>query len=264
MTDRLPAAYEPNAALAWLYHRFFDHIEVDDTWANAVREADRRGTVVYVLRNLSFVDFFALDYLTRRLALPRIRVASDLGLWVLEPMGRGWLHALSGRSRASDADELRRAVTAGGSAAFFLKRPARILDPAARGKGKIEGDTFIRTLFEVQRRTTKPILLVPQVFVWSKRQDQAQQNAVDVMLGPREWPGKIRAVAQFLTNYRDVTFRAGEPVDVQAFLAERVLVGRAADRRRARATHHLQAPAPPRARAARGARTDDEAGGAPA
>ena len=219
MTDRLPAAYEPNAALAWLYHRFFDHIEVDDAWANAVREADRRGTVVYVLRNLSFVDFFALDYLTRRLELPRIRVASDLGLWVLEPMGRGWLNALAGRSKESDADHLRRAVTAGGSAAFFLKRPARILDPAARGKGKIEGDTFIRTLFEVQRRTDRPILLVPQVFLWSKRQDQAKQNAVDAMLGPREWPGKIRAVAQFLTNYRDVTFRAGEPVDVQAFLA---------------------------------------------
>ena len=64
MDGRSPVAYEPNAALAWLYQRFFDHIEVDDAWANAVREADRRGTVVYVLRNLSFVDFFALDYLT--------------------------------------------------------------------------------------------------------------------------------------------------------------------------------------------------------
>jgi len=212
-------AYEPHAALAWLYQRFFENIEVDDAWANAVREAERRGTVVYVLRNLSFIDFFALDYLTKRLSLPQVRFANDLGLWILEPMGRGWRHALTSRSEASDAEDLRQAVTHGSSAALFLKRPADLINPAARGKGKNEGDAFIRTIFEVQRGSTKPILLVPQVFMWSKHADQAQKSAVDVMFGPREWPGKIRTVAQFLMNYRHVTLRAGEPVDVQAFLA---------------------------------------------
>jgi glycerol-3-phosphate O-acyltransferase len=219
VTDRPLVSYEPNAALAWLYKRFFDHIEVDEAWVKAVREADRRGTVVYVLRNLSFVDFFALDYLTKRLELPQVRFANDLGLWILEPMGRGWLHALAVRNEASDAEDLRRTVTQGSSAALFLKRPADLIHPAARGKGKIEGDAFIRTIFEVQRQSQKPILLVPQVFVWSKHPDQARQSAFDAMLGSREWPGKIRTVAQFLMNYRDVTLRAGEPVDVQTFLA---------------------------------------------
>ena len=225
MTDRPLVSYKPHAALAWLYQRFFENIEVDDSWAKAVREADRRGTVVYVQRNLSFIDFFALDHLTKRLDLPQVRFANDLGLWVLEPMGRGWLHALVDRSELSDADDLRRTVTQGSSAALFLKRPAHLLDPAARGKGKIEGDVFIRTLFEVQRRTDKPILLVPQVFVWSKHPDEAKQTAFDAMLGSREWPGKIRTVAQFLMNYRQVTLRAGEPVDVQAFLAQETAGG---------------------------------------
>jgi len=222
---RTQAGYEPSAALAWLYQRFFDHIEVDETWAEAVRDADRRGTVVYVLRNLSFVDFFALDYLTKRLELPQVRFANDLGLWILEPMGRGWLHAFAGRSKASDEEDLRRTVTTGHSAVLFLKRPAELLDPAARGKGKIEGDAFIRTLFEVQRKTDKPILIVPQVFLWSKHQDNAKQSAFDAILGPREWPGKIRTVAQFLMNYRHVTLRAGEPVDVQRFLANEAASG---------------------------------------
>jgi glycerol-3-phosphate O-acyltransferase len=206
--------------LAWLYQSFFEHIEVDEAWTRAVREADQRGTVIYVLRNLSFVDFFALDYLTKRLRLPQVRFANDLGLWVLEPMGRGWLHALFERNEVSDAGDLRRAVLAGESAALFLKRPPHLFEPVARGKGKIEGDLFIRTLFEVQRQTARPILLVPQVFVWSKHPDQAQQTAFDVLLGSREWPGKIRTVAQFLMNYRHVTLRAGEPVDVRAFLAK--------------------------------------------
>ena len=215
--DRPLVRYEPSPLLAWLYHRFFEHIEVDEAWAHAVRAADERGTVVYVLRNLSFVDFFALDYLTKRLELPQVRFANDLGLWILEPMGRGWLHALKRRTEASDVHDLTRAVSSGASAALFLKRPANLLERSHRGKS--EGDAFIRALFDVQRATDKPILLVPQVFVWSKRPDAKEQNVLDGVFGTREWPGSLRTVTQFLANYRHVTLRSGDPVDVRAFLA---------------------------------------------
>jgi glycerol-3-phosphate O-acyltransferase len=226
MGPRPLVAYEPNPVLDWLYHRFFEHVVVDEAWAQAVRDADRRGTVVYVLRNLSFVDFLALDHLTKRLELPQVRFANDMGLWILEPMGRGWLRAL-GRTgvstEARDAEDLRRAVAEGASAALFLKRPPSIIDqgttlrPTTRGRS--EGDIFIRTLFEVQRQSERPILLVPQVFVWSKQPDASEHTLFDALLGPREWPGKIRTIAQFLANYRDVTLRAGEPIDLRAFLA---------------------------------------------
>ncbi len=212
-------SYEPNAILGWAYHRFFEHIQVDEAWTGSVRRAESRGTVVYVLRNLSPVDFFALDYLTKRHKLPQVHFANDLGLWVLEPMGRGWLNALR-RDDQTDAEDLRLAVSSGASAALFLKRPPTLLEPGARGR--IEGDSFLRTILDVQRQNTakgaRPILLVPQVFVWSKHGDEAKHNAMDAVLGPREWPGKIRAVAQFLANYRHVTMRAGEPLDVQAFV----------------------------------------------
>src|SRR5262245_4997078 len=191
MTERPLVSYEPNPLLAWLYSRFFEHIVVDDAWATRVREADRRGTVVYVLRNLSFVDFLALDYLTKRLSLPQVRFANDMGLWILEPMGRGWLEALKPRREVDDARDLQRAVLAGQSAALFLKRPPTLLEPAAAGRGKTEGDPFIRALFDAQRAAKTPILLVPQVFVWSKAPDEARHDIVDAVFGPREWPGKL-------------------------------------------------------------------------
>ncbi|MDB4936036.1 MAG: Glycerol-3-phosphate acyltransferase [Labilithrix sp.] len=225
-----PESYAPNPALAWVYQRFFENIEVDQAWAGRVREADARGTVVYVLRNLSFVDFLALDYLTKSLRLPQVRFANDLGLWVLEPMGRGWLSALRPRRETDDVKRLRQAIDSGHSAALFLKRPPTLLDPAPvarqRGgvaralptRGKTEGDAFLRSVLEAQRARTTPILLVPQVFVWTRSPDEQKHNAVDALFGPREWPGKIRTVVQFLANWRHVTLRAGEPVDVQAFI----------------------------------------------
>ncbi|MBX3222580.1 MAG: 1-acyl-sn-glycerol-3-phosphate acyltransferase [Labilithrix sp.] len=227
------SSYEPNPALAWIYSRFFEHIEVDEAWARQVREAEARGTVVYVLRNLSFVDFLALDYLTKKEALPRVRFANDLGLWVLEPAmtRRGLLASLLPRTEADDVGRLRRALDEGASAALFLKRPPSILEPPARvrrrggaaraipTRGKTEGDTFLRAVLEAQRASKTPILLVPQVFVWTRSPDERKQNVVDSLFGPREWPGKIRTVTQFLMNWRYVTLRAGEPVDLQEFLA---------------------------------------------
>jgi glycerol-3-phosphate O-acyltransferase len=217
MSDRPLVSYDPNPVLAWIYSRFFESIEVDEAWARAVREADARGTVVYVLRNLSFVDFLALDYLTKRYHLPQIRFANDLGLWLLEPMGRGWLNALRRRTPESDAADIERAVAAGGSAALFLKRPKHLLE--GRARGKIEGDHLIRALLEAERRGLRPILLVPQVFVWSRSAGTRQANVVDALFGSSEWPGQMRSTAQFLANWRHATLRSGEPVDVGEFLA---------------------------------------------
>ena len=221
MSDQRLAAYEPNFLLGWLYERFFSKIEVDETWAARVREARARGTVVYVLRNLSFIDFFALDWLTKQLGLPEVRFANDMGLWVLEPMGRGWLDGLTRRRDRSDVADLRSAIRAGASAALFLKRPPGLierLDRQTAGRGQIEGDAFIRALFDIQREQERPILLVPQVFVWTKRGDEVRQTWLDAVLGPREWPGKIRAMTQLLSSYGGVTLRSGDPVDVKAFL----------------------------------------------
>ncbi|HEY8038830.1 MAG TPA: 1-acyl-sn-glycerol-3-phosphate acyltransferase [Polyangiaceae bacterium] len=215
--DRPLVSYDPSPLLAWIYRRFFESIEVDESWARAVREADARGTVVYALRNLSFVDFLALDYLTKRHHLPQIRFANDLGLWVLEPMGRGWLNALRPRTPEGDVADVERAVSTGASAALFLKRPPHLLE--RRSRGKIEGDHLIRALFDVQRRSERRILLVPQVFVWSRSPGTRDASVVDSLFGPSEWPGQMRSIAQFLANWRHATLRAGEPVDVHEFLA---------------------------------------------
>jgi len=220
----LAQTYEPNPILAYLYRRFFERIQVDEAWVAVVREAASRGSVVYVLRNLSFLDFLALDHLTKRYGLPRIRFANDLGLWVLEPLGKGWLHALRRKAPAEAPDELTNVISEGGSAALFLKRPPAMLGLAG---GKVgprrsvsEGDDLVRALFTLQRGRREPILLVPQVFVWTKLPDRRQGNVVDALLGTREWPGKIRTTVQFLKNYNNVSLRAGEPINLIDFLEQ--------------------------------------------
>ncbi|MDF3069302.1 MAG: plsB [Polyangiaceae bacterium] len=219
----LTRTYEPNPILRALYQRFFDKIQVDEAWVREVRELSERGSIVYVLRSLNFIDFFALDYLTKRYQLPQIRFVNDLGLWILNPMGKGWLNAILPQSNVSPSDELADALAHGGSAALFLKRPPGVLDVAtgaSGGRGLKEGDELVRSLFDLQRRSDKPIFVVPQVFVWTKFPNTRGTEPFDFLLGPREWPSPARTAAQLIHNFKHVELKLGEPIDLSTFLAE--------------------------------------------
>jgi glycerol-3-phosphate O-acyltransferase len=220
MSTDLPPPYRPNPVLQALYQRFFSQIQVDHAWVSRVRELAAQGTVVYVLRNLNWVDFFALDHLTKQFGLPEIRFANDLGLWVLNPMGKGWLNAIFPSRNQTPAGELHAALSLGASAALFLKRPPSVLDVAAGASGGrgLKGDELVQVLIQLQRQRQEPILLVPQLFMWTKRPDTRGTRLMDMVLGPREWASPVRTIGQFLSNYRHVELKAGEPVNLAEFL----------------------------------------------
>ena len=118
-------------------------------------------------------------------------------------------HVLAADLSAAAADPLAGVVRRAGIAAALRMLVSGSLPAEASGR---------RALVRAQYESKTPILLVPQVFVWSKRADDAEQGLVDTLFGPREWPGKLRTVAQFLGNYRHVTLRAGEPVRLDEFV----------------------------------------------
>jgi glycerol-3-phosphate O-acyltransferase len=210
-----PSPYSPNAILRWLYRRFFAHIRVDENWSRGVRDAASKGVVVYVMRSLSFLDFLCLDFLLKKFGLPLVRFVNDLGLWILEPFGKGE-RRLSLRRQIPETGALEQAVSDGYSALLFLRRPPKFGSQARRGR-KLEVD-LIEALVAKQRTSSQPILLVPQTFVWSKQAATASPGLLDLLFGPVQWPGRVRVLFHFLLNYRDAKLRSGEPFDLQEFL----------------------------------------------
>jgi glycerol-3-phosphate O-acyltransferase len=210
-----PSPYAPNAILRWLYRRFFAHIRVDENWSRGVREAASKGVVVYVMRSLSFLDFLCLDFLLKKFGLPLVRFVNDLGLWILEPFGKGE-RRLSLRRQIPETEALEQTVGDGYSALLFLRRPPKFGSQARRGR-ELEVD-LIEALVAKQRISSQPILLVPQTFVWSKQAATASPSLLDLLFGPVQWPGRVRVLCQFLLNYRDAKLRSGEPFNLQEFL----------------------------------------------
>ncbi len=208
--------YAPNPIFRWLYRRFFGHIQIDERFPGVVRSAAERGVVVYVMRTISFLDFVCLDFLTKKLGLPLVRFVNDLGLSVLEPFGKGE-RRLRLRRQIPEQEAIASVVREGQSALLFLRRRPPIGQATTRKGPELEAD-LIRTLVETQKTQARPILLVPQTFVWSMLPPTTTRGPLDLIFGPVEWPGRIRRFLQFLFNYRNALLRAGEPFDLKAFI----------------------------------------------
>jgi glycerol-3-phosphate O-acyltransferase len=217
---RLPS---PAALVAPGYERFFRHIQIDAAWERAVRDAAARGPVVYVLRNVALLDLLALDYLTRRLDLPRVAFANELAGWIEPPA--------SARRAGTSAARLCATIEAGASAVLFLKRSPTVAERAsAHRRGHAEGDDLLVALLALQRRMDREIVMVPQTFVWTQRPEQRGFSIVDTLFGPSDFPGVVRAGAQFVLNYKNVVLRAGEPLGLREHTeAERARAGGPAD-----------------------------------
>jgi glycerol-3-phosphate O-acyltransferase len=200
----MSAPYRPSALVRWLTGRFFRHIKVDDRWVEAVRQAAENGTVVYVVGALSLLDFLCLDFLTKRFALPLIRFVNELSWWRPYP-------------RRKPEAALVNVLEAQGSALLFLRKPPSALARVSRKGERIETD-LVKPLIEAQKNSARAILLVPQTFIWTKLAAHHERTFWDFLLGPVEWPGRLRAFFRFLMNYRDAALRAGEPFDLKAFL----------------------------------------------
>jgi glycerol-3-phosphate O-acyltransferase len=201
-------AYRPNALLRWILGRFFRHIDVDSHWVEGVQAAAKRGTVVYVMRSLSLLDFLCLDYLTKNFSLPLIRFVNELRLWILGGAQR--------RDGETDENALARSLEAQGSALLFLRRPPKLLHTSRKGQ-RTETD-LVLTLVQAQRKSERPILLVPQTFIWGKLAGNHQHRIWDYLLGPVDWPGRLRTAIRFLFNYRHALLRTGDDFDLKSFL----------------------------------------------
>ncbi len=216
--DARNAPKRPSFVLDWLYRAVFSKVAVDPVWVSDVRAASERGTVVYVMRSRSYLDFFALHYFLQRFGLPAIAFVMHLGLWLLEPVLRGAFWRRLFGKREPEPESLVRAVREGDSALLFLRAPLPVVSSGRRGEN-VSMD-HVRWLVEEQRRSARPILLVPQVIVWGRSPDSLGQGVVDQLFGPREYPGRLRVLAQFLWYFRRAILRAAEPLDLRALLED--------------------------------------------
>ena len=199
----------------------FDPIE-NSSDLEPIRSAAREGTVVYVMRTRSLLDYLFFNHFFLKHKLPLARFANGIRTTFFAPL-LPTLRSLAGRFRSwrrtggrlpdpVDSGYLTRSLGRGESALLFL-RPGR--GWSVRPKEKRD---LVEVLVEAQKETERPIFIVPQILVWERQPDRANRGLLDVLLGDGDTPGAFRKTLTFLLFHRLAVAHLGEPVNLKDFL----------------------------------------------
>lgn len=189
-----------------------------------LRDAEQRGTVVYVMRHRSLLDYLYFNVSFQRHGLRPVRFANGVNTWIIRPLLKAIPRLLRGRKGLPPDPECARALTAAGeSTLLFLERGRRAdhSDPA-------EALPFIEGLILQQQRQSAPILMMPTLLVWEKRPERARPSLLEGVFGTRQAPGFFKKAWYVLQNFWQAFLHIGAPtvqissaIDLRQFCADR-------------------------------------------
>jgi glycerol-3-phosphate O-acyltransferase len=221
-----------NFFFRWFARRFFGHFDLDDASVARLQELESRGSVVYVMRYASRLDYFLFNVLFAREGLRLSAFANGIGFWFYRPLLEA-LRALRahrrerGRHAADEAtrerDRTGAAVRAGQSMFLFL-RTARLRDVLRGRRAAVEQSRHELDLLQELVATTwdggRPVSLVPIALFWRKGPRPARRF-LNLSYGAPDRPSDVAKVSSFLIAYRDLSIKMGEPIDLAGFVEQR-------------------------------------------
>ena len=227
MTDRY------SWPLRWFARRFFRQVEIDPGAVARLRELEASGSVVYVMRYASRLDYFLFNTLFQREGLRLSEFANAVHFYYYRPFFQA-LRVAIGRLRSrrhllaagAHADQLHTvsSLIGSGRSLFLFLRTHRLRGQLlgrrrAVRRGREELD-FIEEAVRATWAADRPVYVVPLALFWRKG-PQAERRFLNLGYGARNRPSDLAKITSFLTNYRGLYVKTGEPIELHAFVEKR-------------------------------------------
>ncbi|MCG8589817.1 MAG: 1-acyl-sn-glycerol-3-phosphate acyltransferase [Proteobacteria bacterium] len=230
-----------NVFFRWFARRFFRHFDLDDKTVARLRQLEERGTVIYVMRYSSRLDYFLFNTLFRREGLRLSSFANGLRFYYYRPLWQALKPALfrpRGRpaevAHSEECGHAARLAQSGQS--FFLFLRTRRLRNFVRGRRRARKHDELDLLEEVVRAVWdggQPVTLVPTSIFWRKG-PRSDTRFLNLSYGSLTRPSDVAKVTSFLATYRDLSVKLGEPIDLRAFISDQRAAGEKAVARKIR------------------------------
>ncbi|NCG17661.1 MAG: hypothetical protein GWP91_01415 [Rhodobacterales bacterium] len=211
----------------WFYYalglgRMLGRIRLEDHSVDHIRNASRRGPVVYVLLHRSSVDHLVLNTVLNRRRLPLSVWGHGTTSFFWQPVASAWRDVAYRVQRFFEAGFAPDPVDSGwvadrvrqgdATTAFLDEAKSRLQQ--IRGGGKPD---LLQTLLDIQDQSDRPIQLVPVAVVWDRSPDVIGNPARDFFIGAREAAGSISALHKVYVRSPDAFVQAGESIDLEEF-----------------------------------------------
>jgi glycerol-3-phosphate O-acyltransferase len=206
--------------------RFFRHFSLDEAVVARLKALEARGSVVYVMRYSSRLDYFLFNTLFLRHGLRLSSFANAIHFYYYQPLGSVlsiMFRLRRGRPREVEHSEDRAAVAAevsSGRSFFLFLRTQRLKSFLRRrksGKRTDELDLIGEVVRAVRDRDSgREVFVVPLAIFWRKG-PRAENRFLNVDYGSITRPSDFAKVARFLFTYRSLSVSVGNEIDVGAF-----------------------------------------------
>ena len=232
--------------------RLTEHVHIDERAVGRIRDLAQTGTIVYVLRQRSLLDYMLINWLLVRENLPLPRFANGLSAtWFLPVVGlwRGLVDHFRRprlRSRRVRAAEQRRIagelVSQGEPILLFLRaRSPRLLwNRRNRLSAARPGAVYLQEIVRRARESeaARPIHLVPVSF-FRGRTFRRQANRLSALAySVHDAPSDLKKLLTYRVNREDLLLKIGRVLPVESFVSAHRRFGEA--RLARRLTNSLQ------------------------
>lgn len=230
----LPPGADPLSAMAPRFNllfrgfqrRYFSHFSLDPETTARLHELERQGSVIYVMRYSSRLDYFLFNTVLQRAGLRLSAFANGIRFHYYRPLHE-WLRIALRRKRAqpraldrNDAREHVRALAPNGQSFFLFLRTERFR-AWLRGRRASRQDEL--DLLEVAIRAVwdaeQPVFVVPLALFWRKG-PRSQSRFLNLDYGALTRPSDLAKVMRFLATYRSLAIKTGQPIELSRFIRE--------------------------------------------
>lgn len=205
--------------------RLFGDCVMSEQVSARIRRLAERGTVVYVLRHRSFIDYFLVNYVLRREGLPLATFAngvSTLSLAPLQAFLRGLASILLGRERNQQQHEIcANAVGEGEAVLIFMRgRRSRGVFDRLRNRPRTApvGTDYLREVVRTQRSTGRPVHIVP-LGLFRGHSFRRRETGISALVSSvADVPSDSRKLLTYWWNHKDLFVAGATDIDIGEFL----------------------------------------------
>jgi glycerol-3-phosphate O-acyltransferase len=212
----------------------FRYVQIDPADIARLRRLAEQGTLVYVMRYRSLVDYFLVNFLLLREGLPLPSFTNDISSLSLRPFREivaGWWEALRSRRRlagedrdARERDLVARLTAQGRSVLLFIRSSRR--GPAARNRAvrapreTRRGADYLHEIVHGLWGKDQPVFLVPLAIFRGSGLRRKGSRLASFVYSVHEAPSDVKKLATYCWNARDLTISVGAEIPLNAFMAE--------------------------------------------
>jgi glycerol-3-phosphate O-acyltransferase len=214
--------HKPSFFLGWFLYRLFKKVNLDENMKEALKEMQRQGTVVYAIKYRGHLDYLLYHYAFRRRRLPYPKIAFDLNISMVLPLGR-FFKIL--RSQLSSLFRYGR-IPSPYKTRFYRRAIKRrtpslisLIDPKSFIRSFIHSEKdHLQFLLETQKEMDRPIFIIPQLILFKQTSERDYSSLFNILFGYKDHVGLVGKIILFFRYYRSTFIDFCLPLNLKDYL----------------------------------------------